>query len=81
MMLQKKKLTYGLYFPKCSSLHTFFMRQPIDILMINSHHQIVAYYKNVKPWKIISNQQACACLEFSTGILKNITISSQIKGL
>lgn len=81
MMFQKNQFAYGFYFPKCSSLHTFFMRQSIDIIMINANHQIIAYYQNVKPWKIIRNKNADACLEFSTGILKKCSIGATIYGL
>lgn len=78
MMFQKKKLTYGLYFPKCKSIHTFFMKQSIDILMVDRNGKVLAYYNNVKPWKIVTCKNAYACYEFSTGILKSVTIGTQI---
>ena len=79
MMGQKKPLSYGLYFPKCKSIHTFFMRQNIDIVMVDSNHLIVAVYKNAKPWHIFYSKNATACYEFSTGILDEVAIGDLIQ--
>lgn len=78
MMFLKSPLPYGFYFPNCSSLHTFFMRQNIDIIMVNENQQIIAYYFNIKPWKIISNRKAKGCYEFSTGILHEVIVGQSI---
>lgn len=40
-------------FPKCNSVHTFFMRNPIDIYMTDKSYKILFIFKNVKPYKII----------------------------
>lgn len=37
----------------CSSIHTFFMKFPIDVLFVNKHNQIVAVYESVKPFKVL----------------------------
>lgn len=78
MMGQKKTLSYGLYFPKCKSVHTFFMRQNIDIVMVNSKNEIVAFYQNAKPWHIFYSKKAYACYEFSVGVLNGVTIGDFI---
>ncbi len=49
----KKNIDYGLCFPKCNSIHTFFMRVPIDVVMTNKNYNILFIYKNFKPNKII----------------------------
>lgn len=53
LMFIKQKLNYGLCFPKCNSIHTFFMKQSIDVIMTNKNHQILYIYSNLKPRKII----------------------------
>lgn len=78
MMGKKKPLSYGFYFPKCKSIHTFFMRQNIDIIMVNQKKQIVAFYQNAKPWRIFYSKKAYACYEFSTGILNEVIIGKSV---
>lgn len=40
-------------FPKCNSVHTFFMKKPIDIYMTDKNYKILFIFKNVKPYKFI----------------------------
>ncbi len=49
----KKNFNYAICFPKCNSVHTFFMREKIDIIMTDKNYNIIYIYKNFKPWKII----------------------------
>ena len=49
----KKNINYGLCFPKCNSIHTFFMFKPIDVIMTDKDYNIIYTYKNLKPNKII----------------------------
>ena len=79
MIGKKRKLSYGFYFPNCHSLHTFFMRQAIDIIMVDHNFMIVAFYPSVKPWRFIVCKKASACFEFSTGILSDVSIGEKIK--
>ena len=49
----KKYITYGLCFPRCNSIHTFFMLKPIDVIMTDENYNILYMYKNLNPKKII----------------------------
>ena len=49
----KRKINYGLCFPKCNSIHTFFMFKSIDVSMTDKYYNILYTYKNLKPNKII----------------------------
>lgn len=49
----KKKIKEVLLFPKCNSVHTFFMKQNIDIVMLSKDNTVIANYQNVSPYKII----------------------------
>ena len=56
-LMFKKKINYGLCFPKCNSIHTFFMKQNIDIFMADKNNKIIYVKKNLKPFKIILPQK------------------------
>ena len=49
----KKNFDYALCFPRCNSIHTFFMREPIDVYMTDKNYNILYKKKNMKPWRII----------------------------
>ena len=52
-MFKKDIITSGLLFKKCNSIHTFFMFQPIDIIMTDKGNNIVYKKEYLKPNHII----------------------------
>ena len=52
-LMFKKNFDHGLCFPKCNSIHTFFMFEYIDVIMTDKNYNILYIYKNLKPNKII----------------------------
>jgi uncharacterized membrane protein (UPF0127 family) len=42
----------GLVIVPCSSIHTQFMRFPIDVLYVNKQDVIVGIDRNLRPWRI-----------------------------
>ena len=48
-----KNINKALLFNHCNSIHTFFMKEPIDVIMCNKENTILYYYKNLKKNKII----------------------------
>ena len=52
-LMFKKTFNYGICLVKCNSIHTFFMKQPIDVYMTDKNYQILYIYKNLKKNKII----------------------------
>lgn len=44
---------YCLRFEKCNSIHTFFMRTNIDIVMTDRDNNVLYTFKDLKPWKVI----------------------------
>jgi uncharacterized protein len=52
-LLGKAKLDSDecLWIEPCNSVHTFFMKFPIDVAFANSKGEIVAIYENLKPWR------------------------------
>lgn len=49
----KKNIDYALCFPRCNSIHTFFMKENIDIYMTDKNNKIIYIYKNLSKNKII----------------------------
>lgn len=56
-MFQKRKIATGICFPKCNSIHTFFMFQSIDVIMTDKDQVILKIYPALKPWKLILPQK------------------------
>lgn len=86
-LLLRKSLSdnEGLIIKPCCSIHTFFMKFPIDVLFINKNNEIIALYENVKPYRILPiHLNSYYVIELSSGSVseKNvekgdlITISS-----
>lgn len=43
----------GLLLSPCSSLHTCFMRFPIDIIMLDTDRAVIGIRRRVEPWRIM----------------------------
>lgn len=41
----------GLFFPKCSSIHCFFMKMPIDVVYLDDDYTVL-FKETVMPWHI-----------------------------
>lgn len=52
-MFQRRKITFGKCFPNCNSVHTFFMKQNIDIILCDKENIIRYIYLNFPKNKII----------------------------
>lgn len=49
----KKNINHALLFNHCNSIHTFFMKTNIDVIMCDKSNNILYYYKNLSKNKII----------------------------
>ena len=47
------KIDKALLFNKCNSIHTFFMKKNIDVIMCNKDNLVLYYYHNLGNNKII----------------------------
>ncbi len=47
----------AIFFPHCNSIHTFFMRFPIDAIFIDNKYRVQKIIESVKPWKVIFPQK------------------------
>jgi uncharacterized membrane protein (UPF0127 family) len=42
----------GLLIDNCSSVHTFWMRYPIDVLFLDSDNRAIRFFENLKPFRV-----------------------------
>jgi len=52
-LMFKKNINYGLLIKNCRSIHTFFMKDNIDVIAVDKNYNIVEKRKNIPPNKII----------------------------
>jgi hypothetical protein len=50
-LMGKRKVEYGLLLIPCKSIHTFFMRIPIDVVYLDASLTILDITRGMKPWK------------------------------
>lgn len=47
----------------CGSIHTCFMKVPIDVAFVDEAGVVVRSEEKVPPWRFLSNRKACMVLE------------------
>ena len=58
----------GLWLERCSSIHMFFMRFPIDALFVDENRMVVRCVPSLRPWRIATGgRRARAVLELAVG--------------
>ncbi len=77
-LMGKKNITKGLYFPKTRSIHTFFMKEDIDIIMIDKNNKVVYFKKNLSKNKIVIKKKAYHTIELPSNSLNNININDKL---
>ncbi len=77
-LMGKKNISIGLFFPKTKAIHTFFMKDNIDIIMINKNNEVV-YYKPCLPKnKIIIKKEAYHTIELPKNSITNLKIGDKL---
>ncbi|HUO85597.1 MAG TPA: DUF192 domain-containing protein [Thermoanaerobaculia bacterium] len=60
-----------LWIPRCRSVHTWFMRGPIDIVFLDRQKTVVSAYAFVRPWQFcLAGREADSVLELPAGWLE-----------
>lgn len=64
---------------RCNGIHTFFMKEPIDIIATDKNGNILHIWHNVKPWKIIMpKKNVYYTYEFPINVI-NFKIGDKLK--
>ena len=72
----KKEINENLVFIHCSSIHTFFMKNNIDVLFFDKDKKLLKVYKDIKKNKILT----CKKSYYTVELLSNkINIDGDIK--
>ena len=57
----------GIYLRPASSVHTFFMRFPIDAVFVDGEGRVLKVASGLRPWRAAGCRGARAVLELSSG--------------
>ena len=74
----------GLMFPKCKSVHMWFMRFSIDVVFLRPHDEdpskyiVSSLHRNIRPWRIfpVSDFKARDVLELPDGSIESHSMST-----
>ena len=65
----------GLLIIPCNSVHTFFMKFPIDVVFLNFKNQVMVSHENVEPNKVLwPVKEAKGVLELPAGSVERLAI-------
>lgn len=69
----------AIFFPHCQSIHTFFMRFPIDVVSLGQDGAVLHIRKNLKPWRVtLPEKGTCHTLEVRGGRSEELGITSGV---
>lgn len=66
----------GLWIVPCNSIHTWFMRFPIDAVFVDKQGRVLRIYERLKPWRLTRIVRgAKAVLELPAGRVAQVGVS------
>ena len=79
-LMNKKDIDYGLLITNCKSIHTFFMLESIDVLLLDTNNRVLMINRNVKPNKILifNNKNKTNILELPNNTSINLKVNDII---
>lgn len=69
-LMFKRNIKQGIYFPNCNSIHTFFMKENIDVLLLDSNNKILYSYKDLSKNKILIKKNVKNIIELPKNSIK-----------
>jgi len=66
----------GLLLPWTSSVHTHFMRFPIDVVFLDGDRRIVSVAPALRPWRFAAAKGATAVLELAAGECERLELAA-----
>ena len=67
----------GLHFPRCSSIHMFFMSFPIDVVYLDGENRVKKIVHGLKPWRLSWCPFAKSVLEASAGWARRVGLEQR----
>jgi uncharacterized membrane protein (UPF0127 family) len=67
----------GILFPKCTSIHMWFMSIPIDVVFLGERRVVTSVHRSVRPWKVLPlfDGRARDALELPAGSIDRLGIA------
>lgn len=56
------------------SIHTWFMRFPIDVVFVDHDGVVVRVVERMGPWRLVSERRAHAVIELAAGVARRLEI-------
>jgi uncharacterized protein len=69
----------GVLLRPAGSIHTFFMRFPIDVVFLDDDRCVMTIEREVGPWRTVSERRAAAVLELPGGECDRIAIREGVQ--
>ena len=83
-LMGKTNIDYGMLFPNCNSIHTFFMKENIDVIGIDKDNIVIYKYENLPKNQIIkinNKINETSVLELPNGCGKYLKTNEKIEFL
>ena len=65
----------GMLIERCSNIHTFFMRFPIDAIFVDHDWVVRKVARAVPPWRMVWAPGACHVIELPSGAAEKIPVA------
>jgi len=78
-LIGKKNIDFGMLFPKCNSIHTYFMKENIDIVGLDENNEVIYKYENLDKNRVIKinyDVKKTSILELPANSSKKIRIGT-----
>lgn len=76
-LMGEKQGSHALLLPRCRSIHTFFMRYPIDVICMDKNYVVVRVIPACKPWRMaVPGRGTCHILEIPAGRFPGLNITA-----
>lgn len=72
----------ALCFPNCNSIHTFFMKIPIDVLFVSKEGKVIEILESLAPWKMLLPRRGVKhTVEMKSGLARalGITVGDELQ--
>ena len=67
MFRDPPELSEALFIPGCASVHTFFVRFPMDLLFLDRDSRVLSIREDTPPWRLAGHPGADSTLELAAG--------------
>ena len=60
---------------RCASIHTFFMRFPLDVVFLDADFTVRRIVRDLRPWRLAAASGAAHVLELPAGRLAQVPVT------